>query len=322
MTRRHAFAAARTFTLYANAMTAMAERIGDNFDEACRILGATTGKVVVSGVGKSGHVGLKISATLASTGTPAQFMHPTEAWHGDLGTVTSADTALLLSHSGETEEIVRLVPALRRMKVPVVAIVGKPGSTLWKAADVALDASVEREACHNDLAPTTSTIAAMAMGDALAVALSESKGFRPEDFARYHPGGSLGRKLLTKVSDVMRKESLPFVEPSTSLPETIIAMTSGRAGVALVAEKPNDGAANAPRRLVGIITDGDLRRFLQTSRDLGWAKASDAMTANPKTIPADASLAEAEAYMMEKKIATLVAVDPDGVPVGLVQIYD
>lgn len=305
--------ARRVFEMQAQVLDAMAERLDASFSRAVQMLMATPGKVIVSGMGKSGHIGRKIAATLASTGTPSFFVHPGEALHGDLGMITAEDTVVLISNGGETEEVTRLLPALKRMEVPVVAMVGKPESTLATAADVVLDISVEQEACPHNLAPTNSTLATMAMGDALAVALMNERDFRPVDFARVHPGGSLGRRLLTRVRDVMRDEHLPVVSPDQTVGESLFVITRGRLGLALVIEN---------ERLVGIVTDGDLRRAMQKYEHVLEVPISRVMNLEPVTVSADAMLVEAEELMRLKKIKALVAVDGDEKVVGLLEIYD
>ena len=252
-------AAAGTFRAYAAELNGLASRVDGSFARAVGMILAAEGRVIVSGMGKSGIIGRKIAATFASTGTTAHFLHPAEAFHGDLGMLRTDDLAVLISYSGETEEVVRLLPPLKRLGVPIVGLVGDPDSTLAGASDVVLDVSVRREVCPNNLAPTTSTMAALAMGDALAVALIERRRFMPADFARFHPGGSLGRRLLTRVRDVMHTRNLPTVRPDEPMQSVIWAMTRGRLGLALVME---DGA------LRGIITDGDLRRALIALCDL------------------------------------------------------
>ena len=273
------------------------------------------GHLVVCGMGKSGLVGRKIAATLSSTGTPALFLHPAEAIHGDLGMVRQNDVVMLISNSGETEEVVKLLPALKRLNVKIISLIGRRDSSLGKAADVILDASVDKEACPLNLAPTTSSMAALVIGDALAVVLMEQRAFQPEDFAARHPGGSLGQKLLSKVSDKMVSGALPYVSPDMMMSEVIVTMTKGRLGLALV------GTADD---LKGIITDGDLRRMLVEERALDATQASDVMNASPQFISADASLGEAEEKMAQTKIQSLIVRDDTDVtsPVcGIIQIF-
>ena len=299
------------------AIEAMLARMGERFDAAVQPIVAMRGRVVVLGMGKSGIIGQKIAATLASTGTPAFFVHPGEAFHGDLGMIKPIDVALLISNSGETEEVIRLLPFLQHQGNTVIAMTGKPDSTLGRNAHTVLDVGVAREACANNLAPTSSTTCTLVMGDALAVALSAIKGFQPEDFARFHPGGSLGRKLLTRVADVMRRDDLPVCAPHTAFREVVHTINHGRLGLVLVV---HDGA------LVGIVTDGDVRRAFDRFEDrfeaLREVSAADIMTRQPKTIAPDIKLADAEAQMQERKIGALVVTGADGAVQGVLQIYD
>jgi arabinose-5-phosphate isomerase len=274
---------------------------------------ATPGHVVITGIGKSGIIGRKIAATLASTGTPSFFVHPAEAFHGDLGMITERDTVLLVSYSGETEEVVRLLPHLLRLGAPIISLVGALDSTLARAADVAIDVSVEREVCPNNLAPTNSTLAALAMGDALAVSLMRARQFGVDDFARLHPGGVLGRRLLSRVKDVMHRRELPLIAPSQTVRDSLFTITRGRLGLALVIE---DG------ELRGIVTDGDLRRAMQRHEDVLNVPVSEIMSTQPATIEEDALLSEAEKLMRRRKIKALVVVDREGNPTGLVEIFD
>ena len=305
--------AVNTFINYAAALTDLADRVDFSFEEAVTAILATRGRVIISGMGKSGIIGKKIVATLASTGTPSFFMHPAEAIHGDLGMITSDDLMIFISYSGETEEIVRLVPFLQRFGVRRIAMVGNPASTLARNCDVILDVSVTREACPNNLAPTTSTMAALAMGDALAVALIERRDFKPLDFARFHPGGSLGRRLLTRIRDVMHTRHLPVVGCDDPVKDVIVAMTTGRLGIAIVMDD---------HRLAGIITDGDLRRALIRRNSLGTLRAVDIMTERPLTAHADEMLADAEIRMVEAKVSNLIVLDSAGQVSGVIQIYD
>jgi len=291
---------------------AIAGRIDGAFTAACRLLLACRGRVVCTGMGKSGHVARKIAATLASTGTPSFFVHPAEAFHGDLGMVTDRDTVLLFSYSGETEEIVRLLPHLKRVGVSTVALVGRTDSTLARAAHVSLDVSVEREVCPNNLAPTNSTLAALAMGDALSVALMRAKQFGAEDFARFHPGGALGKRLLTRVSDVMHRGALPLVRLDTTVRESLFTITRGRLGLALVVKG---------KSLQGIVTDGDLRRSMQKHEDVLDLPVQAIMSPSPVCISEHALLSEAEELMRQRKLKALVVVDSAGRPIGIVEIF-
>jgi arabinose-5-phosphate isomerase len=276
----------RVLEIEGNAVLALADRIGGDFARACELILGCSGRVVVSGMGKSGHIAAKIAATLASTGTPAFFLHPAEASHGDLGMVTQSDVFLALSHSGTTEELLRIVPLIKRQATRLIAITGNAESALARLADVHLDAGVEREACSLNLAPTASTTAALALGDALAVALLEARGFGPEDFARSHPGGALGRKLLTRVQDLMRTgEALPRIGIDATVTEAILEITRKRMGMTAV--EHSDG------RLAGIFTDGDLRRVLERGGAIDTLALSELITRAPVTIAPSALAAEA-----------------------------
>ena len=306
--------------IYKSAIDRFINGLDNNFSHAVDMMMDTSNHVIVCGMGKSGLFGRKISSTLASTGTPSIFLHPAEAIHGDLGKVRQGDTIILISNSGETEEIIRLLPPLSRLKSKIIAMTGDASSTLARHADVVLDIAVDREACPLNLAPTTSGLTTLVMGDALAIALMEKRGFQPEDFAATHPGGSLGRRLLSKVSDHMVVEDLPFVAADAPMQEVIMTMTKGRLGLALVGSSDN---------LLGIITDGDLRRALMDHADIMNLTAQDAMTANPLTIKPDASMGEAEDRMQEARIQCLIVADDHDVSggsisghvVGVVQIF-
>ena len=300
------------FAAYQTALATLQARQDANFVAAVDVLSATTGNVIVCGMGKSGLVGAKIAATLTSTGTPAVVLHPAEAMHGDLGIVRDGDVAVLISNSGETEEITRLLPALKRLSVPLIALVGNTESTMAKAADICLDAAIDREACPLNLAPTTSTLAALVLGDALAIALMDRRGFRAADFAATHPGGKLGKKLLHTAKDHMRSHNLPFVAPDTPMSEVVAVMTEGRLGLALV---------GSPADLRGIITDGDLRRTLLETSDLASCTAAQVMNPTPQTISADAPYGQAEEIMLEAKIQALVVLSDDDHVAGIIQIF-
>lgn len=307
--------ARETFDIEAAALSAMAARLDAHFVQAVQRVLQTTGRVVVMGMGKSGHVGRKIAATLASTGTPAFFVHPAEASHGDLGMVTVGDLVLAISNSGESGELTVLLPVLRRLGVPMIAMTGGLQSTLARHADLTLDCSVQREACPLNLAPTASTTAQLAMGDALAVALLDARGFRPEDFARSHPGGALGRKLLTHVSDVMRSgEAVPRVSPDASFSELMREMSAKGLGAAAVV----DGAG----QVLGIFTDGDLRRRIEAGADLRTATAGEVMHAKPRRIAADALAVDAAEMMESHGITSVLVVGTDGALEGVVHIRD
>lgn len=284
-------------------------------EQAIAIVLRATGRVVVMGMGKSGHVGRKIAATLASTGTPAFFVHPAEAGHGDLGMVTPADVVLAISNSGESEELARVLPVLKRQGVPLIAMTGKPQSSLARHAHIVLDSSVEKEACPLNLAPTASTTVQMALGDALAVALLDARGFRAEDFARSHPGGALGRRLLTTVADVMRAgTAAPAVPEHASFSDVMREMSAKGLGATLV--------VGAEGQLLGIFTDGDLRRLIEAGTDLRTQTAASLMHAQPRSIRADALAADAARLMEEHRINSLPVVDEQGVLVGALNTHD
>jgi len=299
----------------AAAVAALVGRLDATFAAACRCLISVRGRVVVTGMGKSGHVGSKIAATLASTGTPAFFLHPAEAIHGDLGMITRDDGVIALSNSGETAEVLALVPTLRRLGIPVIALTGNPASTLATAASVHLDVGVAAEACPLNLAPTASTTATLAMGDALAVAMLELRGFTAEDFARSHPGGSLGRRLLLHVADVMRKgEAMPVVGPDTPLRDGLLEMSGKGLGMTAVTDSTG--------RLLGIYTDGDLRRTLDHGPDLRTLKVQEVMTPAPKAILSTALAADAVNLMEQHRITALAVVDDNGYLVGALNVHD
>lgn len=307
--------AAQVLEIEAQAILDLRERLGPGFERAVGALLACTGRVVVTGMGKSGLIGQKLSATLASTGTPSLFLHPAEAIHGDLGRIVPGDVVVAISYSGETEEIVALLPSLKRLAVPLVALTGNPQSTLGHAADVHLDVGVRQEACPLGLAPTASTTAALAMGDALAMALLERRGFTADDFAVLHPGGRLGQKLL-RVEDLMhRGDDLPRVLPATPMKDVLFEMTRKRLGVTTVAE--------ADGRLLGLISDGDLRRQMEKhGYTLLDRRAEECMTARPRTIAPRALATEALALMEAGKITSLVVTDPGGQLLGLIHLHD
>lgn len=289
------------------------ERLDDSFVDAISLLRDCKGKVVVSGMGKSGHIGRKISATFSSTGTPSIFIHPAEALHGDLGMITAGDVFLSISNSGETDELLRLIPQMRQLSISHITLVGNVEATLARHADVVLDVSVEKEADDLQLAPTASTTAVLAMGDALAVSLMKERNFKHEDFAVYHPGGSLGRRLLTTVGQLMRTESLPLISAEAHISEVIHQVSSGRLGLAIVMDSET---------IQGIITDGDIRRAMERTETAFFSlKASDLMTASPLSIPQETKAAAAEKLMQDKKITSLL-VTRNGKLAGVIQIYD
>ena len=307
--------ARRVLKIEAQAIADVLARLDANFEKAVDLLFACKGRVVVSGMGKSGLIGRKISATFSSTGTPSFFLHPAEALHGDLGMLARGDALLAVSYGGETEEIVGLLEALKRLEIPLVTLTGKMQSTLAEASDVALDASVREEACSLNLAPTASTTVAMAVGDALAVSLLERRGFRPDDFAALHPAGRLGKKLL-RVEHLMHAgEALPCVAPSTPMPDVFHEMSKKKLGMTTVLE--------ADGRLAGILTDGDLRRLMEKHRGATLEmKAGECMTKNPQTIGPNVLASEALNLMEKRKITSIVVVDEAGGVLGVVHLHD
>ena len=308
--------AADVLRIESNGILSIVDRLDENFVRAVELMRACRGKVVVTGVGKSGHICAKIAATLASTGTPSFFLHSGEALHGDLGMVMPGDVVLAVSNSGETDEILKLLPHFKQHDLKLIVITGNPDSTLARAGEVVLNVRVREEACPLGLAPTASTTAAMAMGDALAVVLLEDKGFNHEDFARRHPGGILGRRLLLRVGDLMcRGEQLPLVGEQTSIKDALFEITAKRLGVT--------GVTDANGKLVGVITDGDLRRGLESRGQILHLIAKDIMTANPKTIPADTLATEAVAVMERFSITSLfVVANGSKTPLGVIHLHD
>ena len=307
--------AQRTIRLELEAIQDLLARINGDFVRACELILASKGRVVVVGMGKSGHVGNKIAATLASTGTTAFFVHPAEASHGDMGMITRDDVVLALSNSGSTAEIVTLLPLIKRLGITLISMTGNPESPLAKAAEVNLDARVSQEACPLNLAPTSSTTVSLVLGDALAIALLEARGFTAEDFAFSHPGGALGRRLLLKVENVMHAgDSLPRVKRGTSLRDALLEMTQKGLGMTVVTE--DDG------RLAGIFTDGDLRRTLDRNIDVRQTIIEDVMTANGKTARAEMLAAEALKIMEDHKISSLVVIDDNDMPIGALNMHD
>lgn len=290
----------------------MSAKLNGEFTKSIEIARHAKGRVVVIGMGKSGIIGKKIAATLASTGTPSFFVHPGEAFHGDLGMIEPQDVVLLISNSGETEEIIRIIPFLQWQKNKIIAMTGMLASTLAKHADSVLDVSVDREACNNNLAPTNSTTATLVMGDAFAVTLSKLKNFQPEDFARFHPGGRLGNMLLTRVHEIMRTDNLPICITSTDFKDVVSIMNYGRLGLTLVMKD---------EVLMGIITDGDLRRALDISSNPSQLQAKDFMTSSPKIINQEEMFAKAKAIMQSAKINSMVVVDNNKKVVGILQIH-
>ena len=287
--------------------------LGNEFAKAVETMNNTSTHIIVCGMGKSGLVGRKISSTLASTGTPSIFLHPAEAIHGDLGKVQKKSVVLLISYSGETGEIIALIPALKRLDVNIIALTGVKNSTLANKSDIVLDTSVDREACPLNLAPTTSTMITMVLGDALAVSLMELKNFKQEDFALTHPGGSLGRRLLSNVKDEMKQNNLPFIDQNSVVQDVLVKMTEGRLGLALVGTKED---------LKGVITDGDIRRALIDNKKFADLKAKDLMNSNPLTALESDNLQVAEKRMREAKVQCLVVKNPLNEVVGVIQIFE
>jgi arabinose-5-phosphate isomerase len=287
--------------------------LGDEFSKAVKLMSKSSAHIIICGMGKSGLVGRKISSTLASTGTPSIFLHPAEAIHGDLGKVQKKSIVLLISYSGETGEIIALIPALKRLEVTIIALTGVKESTLASKSDIILDTSVDREACPLNLAPTTSSMITMVLGDALAVSLMEVKNFKQEDFALTHPGGSLGKRLLSSVKDEMKQNNLPFVEKQSTVQEVLVKMTEGRLGLALVGSK---------EKLHGVITDGDIRRALIDNKQFSQLKAIDLMNKNPLTAFESDNLQVAEKRMREAKVQCLVVKNNINEVVGVIQIFE
>ncbi len=311
--------ACNTLQIEADAILALKDRLsgkpGDAFAQAVALLLQCNGRVVVSGIGKSGHIARKIAATLASTGTPALFVHAAEALHGDLGMITQNDVLIAISNSGEAAEFIAIIPIVRRMGAKLIAITGNEASRLAQLADIHLDARVEKEACPLNLAPTASTTVTLALGDALAVALLDARGFREEDFALSHPGGALGRRLLTHVRDVMRTgDAVPSVTPDMSLPAALLEIT--RKGMAMTA------IVDDARKVIGVFTDGDLRRLIESVQDFGKLQMADVMHRNPRTIGPDQLAVEAVEVMEQFRINQLLVADADGQLVGALHIHD
>ena len=307
--------ARRVLEIEANAVHALAERLDAGFAAAIELILASKGRVIVSGVGKSGHIGRKFAATLASTGTPAYFVHAAEAAHGDLGMITADDVLIAISYSGSGEELLKIVPLVKRQGARLIAITGNPESPLAREADVHLDGSVKEEACPLNLAPTASTTAALALSDALAVVLLDARGFGAEDFARSHPGGALGRRLLTHVSDVMRSgKAVPQVPENALLADALMEMT--RAGMGMTA------IVDADQHIIGIYTDGDLRRSLASNCDFTTARVADVMSRGPKTIQAEALAVEAAEIMETRRISQLLVTNRDGRLIGALNHHD
>ena len=307
--------ARRTIRMEASAVSDLEERIGEDFSRACELLLDVQGRVIVTGMGKSGHIATKIAATLASTGTPAFFVHPGEASHGDMGMITPQDVVIALSNSGGVPEILTLLPLLKRMDVPLVSMTGNPESPLAQASDVHLNTGVETEACPLDLAPTSSTTTALVMGDALAIALLEARGFTADDFAFSHPGGTLGRKLLLKVSDAMKSgNDIPRVTEDVSLSDALLEISNKGMGMTTVVDSSG--------KLAGVFTDGDLRRTLDARIDINDASIGSLMSTGAKCIDPEMLAASAMRIMEENEISSLVVLDDDNRPTGVVHLKD
>ena len=299
----------------ADAVRALRDQLDDGFVEAIGFILGCRGRVVVSGIGKSGHIARKLAATFASTGTPAFFVHPAEASHGDLGMITADDVFIAMSNSGESEELIAILPLIKRLGAKLIAMTGKPGSSLAKIADVHLNSGVSKEACPMNLAPTASTTAALALGDALAVAVLEERGFGPDDFARSHPGGSLGRRLLTYVHDVMRTgDQLPKVTPDATVRDALFQLTAKRMGMTAIVDEDE--------RVKGIFTDGDLRRVLERSGDFRELSIGEVMTPNPRAIGPDRLAVEAVELMERYRINQMLVVDEAGKLIGALNMHD
>ena len=307
--------AKRTIKMEADAVEQLLGRLDDNFVTACKTMLSCEGRVVITGMGKSGHIGNKIAATLASTGTPSFFVHPGEACHGDLGMITKNDVVIAISNSGSTAEVVTILPLIKRLGIPLISMTGNPDSILSKAASANLDVSVDSEACPLNLAPTTSTTVTLAMGDALAIALLESRGFSAEDFAFSHPSGALGRKLLLRVTDIMHKDSqVPRVKADQPLHQALLVMTEKGFGMTTVVCEDNT--------LLGVFTDGDLRRIVDGKVDINSATMADVMSANPKTINGEILAAQALKIMEDSSITALIVEDENHHPIGVLHMHD
>ncbi|HTD98149.1 MAG TPA: KpsF/GutQ family sugar-phosphate isomerase [Mucilaginibacter sp.] len=306
--------AKRVFDIEIESLKEVADKVGDEFTAAVDAILSSKGKLIVAGVGKSGLIGRKIAATLASTGTPSFFLHPGEAFHGDLGMVEPNDLVILISYSGETDEVLKIIPFLKWNKNSIISITGNPKSTIAKNSDHHLNVCITREACPLELAPTSSTTVTLVMGDALAVALMEAREFQHEDFARFHPGGSLGRKLLVKVRDLMRRDNLPYIDTNASFTELLLCMSEGKLGLVIV------GKAD---RIEGVITDGDLRRALLRNPDTSQLVIREMMTTKPVIIDPEEYISQAEQLMIERKIATVLVGDEKNRTIsGVYQIYN
>ncbi len=306
--------AKEVFQIEADAITKLSAQLTEDFGEAVSSIQHSTGKLIISGMGKSGLIGQKIAATFASTGTPSFFMHPGEAYHGDLGMIEADDIMLLISYSGETDEILRLMPFLKAQNNTIISMSGNPDSTLAQNSNYHLNISVEQEACPLHLAPTSSTTATLVMGDALAVALMQAKQFQEAHFAKFHPGGTLGRRLLTTAKDVMKKKQLPQCSPDAPIKEVVATISTGKLGLVVVIDQ---------KEIIGIITDGDIRRAMDSHENAFFRlHASDLLSTNPKTIHPDTKLTEVSTIMTENKINSLLVTDEHRQLIGIIQMYD
>jgi arabinose-5-phosphate isomerase len=307
--------AKKVFETESNAIKKLSDLLTKDFSKVVNLIYENKGRVVISGMGKSGHIGVKISATLASTGAPSFFLHPAEAYHGDLGMLTKDDVLIAISNSGETEEILKIIPIIKKMNIKLVALTGNVNSILAKEADYVLNIYVEKEACPLQLAPMASTTATLAMGDALAAALIIRRNFKPENFAFFHPGGSLGKKLLTQVKDIMIKDNLPLINENTEFKDILSTITKKKLGVGIVVDELN--------KLKGIITDGDLRRIIEKEKENVFKlKAKDFVSKNPKVINENEMAVKAKEYMLNNKIKELVVLDDNNKIVGIIELYD
>lgn len=307
--------AIETINIETEAVKGLLPLLDENFEGAVKAILACKGKVIVTGMGKSGIVGQKIAATLASTGTSSFFMHPGEAYHGDLGMIAPTDIVLAIANSGQTDEVLKLIPFLEYKEIVLIGMTGNPDSMLAKHSHYHLNVKVEREACPLNLAPTSSTTAMMVMGDAIAIALMKERSFKLEDFAVYHPGGSLGRRLLTKVEDVMRKDDLPCLPPTATLGEIIIAISDARLGIAAIVEESGE--------LIGVITDGDVRRAMKRYKEEFFSiQANEVMSCNPKVISPGERIVKAEEMMRENKIHSIIVTDENREVVGIVEFFN
>ena len=297
----------------AEAVLGLISQLDDNFEQAVTLMYECKGKVIVTGVGKSGHIGAKIAATLSSTGTPSFFINPLDVFHGDLGVMTPDDVVLAISNSGQTDELLRFIPMVLHMHIPIIGMSGNPGSLLAKYSTCFLNVGVEKEACPLNLAPTSSTMAQMAMGDALAVALIEKRNFQPHDFAQFHPGGELGKRLLTTAQDVMRSDDMPILPPEMHLGEAIILVSKGKLGL---------GIAEVDNKIVGLITDGDIRRAMEKwQAEFFDRTVSDIMTRTPKTVKPDTKITEIQRIMNKYKVHSVLVIDADDHLLGVVDHY-